>query len=239
MGNLFNGFEIQPVSKIEIECKSCQSILRVDARHAGKNARCPHCGGFTLIPGGESKAVPSPDSASMPFDEEFYQDEPHDSIAQTNNPETDDRWNDDWDRRTAPYPARPDSDYRGESRGSTQRTSRSGRRLEVINEYNTREPDTPYYPTVPSGERTTTFAPLHAQPQNRGSMASGIFGLFLLVISVFSLPVCFCITPFLLAAAKGLSDRSPEGLKSVLIIGVWILVVIWAGRISALFLIGA
>lgn len=36
--------------KIELTCSSCQSVLRVDAEHAGKQLRCPTCQGLTQIP---------------------------------------------------------------------------------------------------------------------------------------------------------------------------------------------
>ncbi len=36
--------------KIDLECTICRSVLRVDAEHAGKQLRCPNCGGITSIP---------------------------------------------------------------------------------------------------------------------------------------------------------------------------------------------
>ncbi len=36
--------------KIELTCPSCQTVLRVDAEHAGKQLRCPTCQGLTQIP---------------------------------------------------------------------------------------------------------------------------------------------------------------------------------------------
>ena len=65
------------MSKVEVECALCQSILAVDARHAGKQARCPNCGGLTVIPypeGEVPRAVPAPDAVHDPFKETFYQE---------------------------------------------------------------------------------------------------------------------------------------------------------------------
>ncbi len=39
--------------KIEIICPYCQSVLRVEAIHAGKKLRCPSCNSITLIPGSQ------------------------------------------------------------------------------------------------------------------------------------------------------------------------------------------
>lgn len=36
--------------KIELTCPHCESVLRIDAGHAGKQARCPSCQNLTLIP---------------------------------------------------------------------------------------------------------------------------------------------------------------------------------------------
>ena len=222
------------MSKIEIECKSCQSILRVDERHGGKQARCPNCGGFTLIPGGEAKAVPAPDSTSMPFDEPYYQDQHN--VGSVDETQYADSWSrdpyppleDEWDRRTAPYHGTSGSD----------RDSRTPRRdLEIINEYNTSEPAA-YYPTnyQPAAPQT---APLYDQPSNQGSIIGGFFSLLLLFVSFLSLPVCFCITPFTLAAAKGLTNSSPEGLRGLINVGFWLLMVLWIFRIVAFLIVMA
>ncbi len=39
--------------RIEIICPYCQSVLRVEAIHAGKKLRCPSCNSITLIPGNQ------------------------------------------------------------------------------------------------------------------------------------------------------------------------------------------
>jgi hypothetical protein len=36
--------------KIEVTCGNCQSVLRVDGQHAGKQLRCPTCGSLCNIP---------------------------------------------------------------------------------------------------------------------------------------------------------------------------------------------
>ena len=68
------------MSKVEIECSLCKSILGVDTTHAGKQARCPNCGGLTFVPYPEGEgppptdyAVPAPDAVHDPFKETFYQ----------------------------------------------------------------------------------------------------------------------------------------------------------------------
>lgn len=38
---------------IELSCISCESVLSVDAIHAGKQLRCPTCGQINSIPAGE------------------------------------------------------------------------------------------------------------------------------------------------------------------------------------------
>ena len=35
---------------IEFQCKQCQSLLRVPAEHAGKQAKCPKCESINMIP---------------------------------------------------------------------------------------------------------------------------------------------------------------------------------------------
>lgn len=52
--------------KIELTCSSCQSVLRVDAVHAGKQLRCPTCQGLTHIPA-VSKSTSASDSTPSKF----------------------------------------------------------------------------------------------------------------------------------------------------------------------------
>ena len=48
--------------KIEIGCSECQSILRVDEEHRGKQLRCPVCKHLNPIPGGfvDAEGTPHP-----------------------------------------------------------------------------------------------------------------------------------------------------------------------------------
>ncbi len=50
--------------KIELTCPQCQSVLRLDAEHAGKLARCPVCSELIKIPDAEDR------SGSAEFGEE-------------------------------------------------------------------------------------------------------------------------------------------------------------------------
>ncbi len=55
--------------KIEVNCSSCQSLLRVDAEHQGKQLRCPVCQQLSFIPGSEQPtASPDEDSFAAPLD---------------------------------------------------------------------------------------------------------------------------------------------------------------------------
>ena len=54
--------------KIELTCPHCDSILRVDAEHAGKQLRCPRCQMLTPIPDEPAPFADStPASQSTPF----------------------------------------------------------------------------------------------------------------------------------------------------------------------------
>ena len=62
--------------KIELKCPTCESVLRVDAQHAGKQLRCPNCQNVTAIP----LDVTNP--TSFPTEPSVF-DQPMDDVNET------------------------------------------------------------------------------------------------------------------------------------------------------------
>ena len=81
---------------IEFICPACQTKLRVGDEHAGKKAKCPHCGAIAQVPGSAApvKPVPvqpipvTPPPVSAPPPANPYGD-PGQSLPPLSNPYTD------------------------------------------------------------------------------------------------------------------------------------------------------
>ena len=166
--------------KIDLECTICRSVLRVDAEHAGKQLRCPNCGGITSIPYGtdpdladeiESESVSAPESSRPAIPTAPYRPPaPRIEINENTPPPA----------RPAP-PAAPDG-YR------RQGDHFAGRRRRWDEDEYTQQ-----YPH---------YAPHHKHQSSDGGGSS----IFFAILGFLAIPSCYCPAPFLFAI--GLSRAS-------------------------------